>query len=105
MILNCAASRLKHLRQQFDEYIRPSIRNLPDFSGWDGVLGLIEDREGRIIMLIDHTAREMSSILENVRESTLAEAIRKAGDQRRTPIVHRRPGNNFVSCSAIYYMS
>lgn len=79
-------SRLKHLRQQFDEYIRPSIRHLPDFSGWDGVLGLIEDREGRIIMLIDHTAREMSSILENVRESTLAEAIHSAsqtGEQLR----------------------
>ncbi|SFF08576.1 hypothetical protein [Nitrosomonas sp. Nm166] len=67
-------SRLKHLRQNFDQFVRPVINNLPQISGWGGVLGLIEEREGRIIMLIENTANHMSRMLDTVDGSTLMEA-------------------------------
>lgn len=64
-------SRLKHLRENFDETIRPSLKALPELAGWQGVLGLIEDREGRIIMLINATARELESLLGSLAPITL----------------------------------
>jgi hypothetical protein len=67
-------SRLKHLRMDFDEYVRPAVLDLPDFTGWRGVLGLIEDREGRIIMLIENTARQMADMLGTLDQHTLPKA-------------------------------
>jgi hypothetical protein len=64
-------SRLKHLRHSFDEYVRGDLDKLPSISGWNGILGLIEDREGRIIMLIERTARQMGDMLDNINEGSL----------------------------------
>jgi len=73
-------SRLKHLRENFDQFIRPVITNMPEVTGWQGVFSLIEDREGRIIMIIENTARQISQILNDVNEKTLAKAKSTAGE-------------------------
>lgn len=74
-------SRLKHLRENFDEFVRPSVQHLPEFSDWSGVLGLIEHREGRIIFLIEATAREISDLLSQADENTLTK-VRRTASQR-----------------------
>jgi hypothetical protein len=64
-------SRLKHLRANFDEFIRPSVSHLPNFSDWQGVFGLIEHREGRIIMLVEQSVYEISDLLDRVDSGNL----------------------------------
>lgn len=64
-------SRLKHLSQSFDQFIRPTVEHLPEFTSWAGVFGLIEHREGRIIALVEQTAREIESLLNRAATSTL----------------------------------
>jgi hypothetical protein len=65
-------SRLKHLRENFDETIWPSLSVLPELKGWQSVLGLIQEGEGRIIMLINATARELELRLGSLTPETLA---------------------------------
>lgn len=80
-------SRLKHLREYFDEYVLPTVRSLPQMSAWHGVLELVRDREGRIIMLIETTARQMSHILDTTQETNLAlarAAASKSAEQLRS---------------------
>ena len=57
-------SRLKHLRENYEEFIRPSVQRLQCSSDWQGVFGLIEEREGRIICIIEQTAREIAILLD-----------------------------------------
>ena len=64
-------SRLKHLGENFNQFIRPSVSSLPGFSDWRGVFGLIEHREGRIIMLIERSAREIESLLNRAESGDL----------------------------------
>lgn len=64
-------SRLKHLGENFNNHIRPKVRHLPDFPGWGGVFGLIDDREGRIIQLVESTAVEIESALAQLDSATL----------------------------------
>ncbi|MFA5203189.1 MAG: hypothetical protein WC708_02195 [Lentisphaeria bacterium] len=72
-------SRLKHLRENFDEFIKPSVRGLSGFNEWRGVFGLIEEREGRIVMLMQHTAHEISQLLDKADEGQLSAARTRAG--------------------------
>lgn len=74
-------SRLTHLRENFDEFIRPSVQHLPEFSDWSGVLGLIEHREGQIIFLIEATAMEISNLLSQADENSLTN-VRRSASQR-----------------------
>jgi hypothetical protein len=71
-------SRLKHLRENFDQFIRPSVQGLRGFDDWRGVFGLIEEREGRIIMLIEHTAREIGHLLDEADSGSLSTVRTKA---------------------------
>jgi hypothetical protein len=56
-------SRLKHLRGNYDSFIRKAVEKLPEFSSWQGLLGLIEEREGRIIQLVERTAGDLAQLL------------------------------------------
>lgn len=76
-------SRLKHLRENFDEQVRPVVSHLPEFSGWSGVLGLIEDREGRIIALLNQTAWQISSMLDNASGGNLSNIRATASESAR----------------------
>lgn len=67
-------SRLRHLRENYDEFIRPSVQQLQGFSDWQGVFWLIEEREGRIIMLIEQTAREIARLLDEADSGQLSNA-------------------------------
>jgi hypothetical protein len=64
-------SRLRHLRSVFDDSVRPALDRLPHAGDWGGVLGLIEDREGRIILLIERTAHELEGLLASATPATL----------------------------------
>ena len=76
-------SRLKYLGENFDQYIRPKVSHLPGYSGWGGVFGLIEHREGRIIRLVEDTARDLEDALSNLNDSTLAITKAMASDRKR----------------------
>lgn len=67
-------SRLKHLRENYDDFIRPSVQRLQGSSDWQGIFWLIEEREGRIIMLIERTAREIARLLDEAGGGQLANA-------------------------------
>lgn len=54
-------SRLAYLRQYYESELARLIDPLPGRQGWSGLLGLIEEREGRILMLIH-------SVLCNIQE-------------------------------------
>lgn len=71
-------SRLRHLRQNFDQFIEPSVRHIKDYGGYKGVLGLIQEGEGKIIRLIEQTSREISYMLENIDANSLVEIRRTA---------------------------
>jgi hypothetical protein len=79
-------SRLKHLSESFDNFIRPTVQHLPEFTSWAGVFGLIEHREGRIIALVEQTAREIERLLEDAAPGTLrqirSEALTRATELR-----------------------
>jgi hypothetical protein len=65
-------SRLKHLRENYDNFIRPAVRHLPGFSDWQGLFGLIEEREGRIISLVERTAGHLALLLSQAESGDLA---------------------------------
>ena len=56
-------SRLKHLRGQFDDQLRPLIDRLGEPDRWRDVFWLIEEREGRIIMLVESAVRDLDQQL------------------------------------------
>lgn len=74
-------SRLKHLGQNFNEFVRPSLQHLPAFGQWGGLFGLIEHREGRIIMLVEQTAREIEEMLAGAHPGNVHK-IREVASQR-----------------------
>ncbi len=65
-------SRLKHLRKQFEQYIRPTIQGLAKDQEWRELFWLIEDREGRIIMLVENTAIALSRELGRAQNSNVS---------------------------------
>lgn len=75
-------SRLKHLRGNYDTFIRPVVQNLRQFTDWQGLFGLIEDREGRIIMLVEQTATELARLLAQAEGGNLVPLKRYASEQR-----------------------
>jgi hypothetical protein len=74
-------SRLFHLRQHFQEHIAPLLANVGQTVRWRQLFWLIEEREGRIIMLVHSAVREINELLEGADESVLP-AIRKAASER-----------------------
>jgi hypothetical protein len=78
-------SRLQHLKERFEQSVRPKVAHLPEFSGWAGVFGLIDEREGRIIQLVEQTARELESALARLDASNLV-ATRAVAQQRKNEL-------------------
>jgi hypothetical protein len=79
-------SRLKHLRTRFDEYVRPAISHLPSQDGWRDLFWLIEEREGRIITLVERSASRLRDELKNIDVRQLQrvnDAARDLTDQLR----------------------
>ena len=74
-------SRLKHLRENFDEFIRPSVSRLQGFDDWRGIFWLIEEREGRIIRLIESAAHEIGHLLDEANAGRVAIARSTATDK------------------------
>jgi hypothetical protein len=74
-------SRLKHLRENYDTFIRPAVQKLDGFSNWQGLFGLIEEREGRIISLVQRTAEELARLLAKAEGGDLESLKRYASEQ------------------------
>jgi hypothetical protein len=51
---------------RFDEYVKPAISHLGSQDGWRDLFWLIEEREGLIITLIDSSARQLRTELDNL---------------------------------------
>lgn len=66
-------SRLYHLKEQAEEQLRPLIDTTGSSERWWHVFSLIEEREGRIIMLVNSTVYRLSDLLTNVGEHNLGE--------------------------------
>lgn len=60
-------SRLKHLKEQFERHIRPAIAILPDADRWRELFWLIEEREGRIIAVVEQAAWQLRAELDQAR--------------------------------------
>jgi len=71
-------SRLGYLRHQFESRIEPLLGTRVRSQDWRQLLYLIDDREGRVIMLIERLARELSDMLSEVPGPGLAGARQAA---------------------------
>lgn len=71
-------SRLKHLKEQFDEHIRPALGTVADEAEWRQLFWLIEDREGRLIELVASTAWRLGSELEHAQQGKRDSVTRMA---------------------------
>lgn len=57
-------SRLHHLRTQYETQIHPLVDRLQGNDRWRQVFWLIEEREGRIIMLVNQTVYELARLFD-----------------------------------------
>jgi hypothetical protein len=64
-------SRLHHLGDQYRTQIQPLLRGDLDVGRWGGVFGLINEHEGRLIMLVHHTTEDLRRSLERVDAASL----------------------------------
>jgi hypothetical protein len=86
-------SRLHHLSDHYHRQIAPLVSGIQDGHGWQGIFGLINEHEGRLIMLVHHTTHELQERLRRVEPATLDQlthfaatqlsAVREALDQLR----------------------
>jgi hypothetical protein len=60
-------SRLKHLKQQFENHIEPLLGGMSRRAEWHELFWLIEDREGRLIQIVQRSA----SVLEHELDSAI----------------------------------
>jgi hypothetical protein len=74
-------SRLHHLSEQYHQQIAPLVMGVADAHGWQGIFGLINEHEGRLIMLVHHTTWELRQRLEALDASSLDELTRFAAEQ------------------------
>jgi hypothetical protein len=66
-------SRLKHLKEFYLSDLAQLIDPLPGRQGWSGLMGLIEDREGRILMLINEVMWNIQKQLNTVNTTNISE--------------------------------
>lgn len=76
-------SRLGYLRHQFESDIEPLLGTRVRSDEWRQLLYLIDDREGRVISLIQHLAWELSEMLSDVPGPGLTEARTAAAVRAR----------------------
>jgi hypothetical protein len=92
-------SRLKHLKLRFEQYILPTISHLQTQTDWRQLFWLIEDREGRIIQLVEGAADELRRELQRARAgdvSTVNRAARKLADELRPLLAELREMTNEI---------
>ncbi len=77
-------SRLKHLRGQFDDQIRPLIDRLGESDRWRDVFWLIEEREGRIITLVESAVRDLDQQLSSATIADLPRLKSAAAERAQT---------------------
>ncbi len=84
-------SRLHHLGDFYRSEIRPITEQLPENELWWGVFQLLDEYEGRIIMLVHHSIGKLQNLISgmNVTEISLvaahdAEAIRESLSKLRS---------------------
>lgn len=80
-------SRLKHLKAQFEQHIRPTIQGFTKAADWQQLFWLIEDREGRIIRLVESTAWTLRNELDRARNSD----VRGVNATARSLVAELRP--------------
>lgn len=74
-------SRLHHLSEQYNEQIAPLVGGLARDHDWQGIFGLINEHEGRLITLVHQTTSELQEKLRSVSPNRLDELTRFAGTQ------------------------
>ena len=74
-------SRLHHLSEQYNQQIQPLVRGVADGDNWGGLLGLIDEHEGRLILLVHQTTRALQQQLRTVDAQTLSAVSGLAGNQ------------------------
>lgn len=71
-------SRLHHLREQFEEWIAPTIQHLDCADRWQSALWLLEEREGRIIMLVQRSISELREMCKGATARTIYRVRKRA---------------------------
>ncbi len=74
-------SRLHHLSDQYREQIAPLVSDLADAHGWQGMFGLINEHEGRLINIVHQTTFELKERLSRVDTHSLMSLNQFAGTQ------------------------
>ncbi|MBF0456542.1 MAG: hypothetical protein HQK99_01435 [Nitrospirae bacterium] len=72
-------SRLHHLREQFNTQIEPLVAHLQRYKEWQNLFWLIEEREGRIIRMVERTVYDISNMAGVLTESNISEINEEAG--------------------------
>jgi hypothetical protein len=87
-------SRLKHLRSHYEEQIQGVVSAIGDPQKWRDVFWIVEEREGRIISLVQQAVQELGELMTRVSKTRIlqirksaaekAEAIRNSLQELRT---------------------
>ena len=64
-------SRLHYLSEQYVEKIAPLVKNVADAQGWQGMFGLLNEHEGRLINLVHQVAYDLKERLSRVDAESL----------------------------------
>lgn len=80
-------SRLHHLEDQYQEHIAPLLQGVVNAGGWEGVFGLINEHEGRLIHLVHQTTWELRDQLASLDLNSLPTVTTYATE--RLSEVHR----------------
>ena len=74
-------SRLHHLSDQYREQIAPLVNTLAGAHEWQGMFGLLNEHEGRLINIVHQTTFELKARLSRVDVNSLAAVNQFAADQ------------------------
>lgn len=74
-------SRLHHLGDQYQSQIAPLLAGVTDTHSWQGVFGLINEHEGRLIMLVHQTVSDLGRRLARVNVDSLASLVHYADER------------------------
>jgi hypothetical protein len=73
-------SRLHHLTDQYHQF-KPLLSSVADTQAWQGMLGLIEEHEGRLIHFVHDTTSQLQQRLEKLDSASLGALNGFAADQ------------------------
>lgn len=86
-------SRLKHLRIRFEDFVKPAVSHLSTERDWSSLFWLIEEREGRIIMLVNQATWEMRQQIEELsnRKRPTENSVKQINRSARKLVDELRP--------------